>query len=243
MVEVVVLPESSTRFAARKKEMALRRLHWNVGARRPRPYELLRRQKERTLQHSQCGIRRRVSFMNYEQLFKPLQILAISGSLRAASSNTALLQAAQRLAPEGVTISMFDGIGDLPHFNPDLDNEDAPSSVQDFRARLRQADGVLICSPEYAHGVPGTLKNALDWIVGSGELMEKPVALLKASSHGGHAQASLQETLSVMMAQVAEEASLVVALGSNKVVAADLANDEVASRTLRSALEAFVLAD
>ncbi len=180
--------------------------------------------------------------MSYSKPSEPLQILAISGSLRAASSNTALLQAAQRLAPEGVTISMFDGIGDLPHFNPDLDNEDAPSSVQDFRARLRQADGVLICSPEYAHGVPGALKNALDWIVGSGELMEKPVALLKASSHGRHAQASLQETLSVMMAQVAEEASLVVALGSNKVVAADLANDEVASRTLRSALEAFVLA-
>ena len=173
---------------------------------------------------------------------EPLQILAISGSLRAASSNTALLQAAQTLAPQGVAISLFDGVGDLPHFNPDLDGVQAPTSVQEFRARLRDADGVLFCSPEYAHGVPGALKNALDWIVGSGELMEKPVALFKASAHGTYAQASLQETLSVMTAQVIEEASLVVALGSNKITATEIASDEAASQTLRLALSALVRA-
>lgn len=166
-----------------------------------------------------------------------ISIMAISGSLRAASSNTALLQAAQQLAPAGCTISIYDGIGELPHFNPDLGDDIA--SVQRFRGALRECDGVLICSPEYAHGVPGSLKNALDWIVSSGELMEKPVALLRASSHGTHAHASLQETLSVMMARVVKSASVVVPLGSNKTDAAAIVADAQLSRVLREALQSF----
>ena len=96
-----------------------------------------------------------------------MKILAISGSLRRVSSNSTLLRAATLLAPEGMEITLFEGLGGLPHFNPDLEGTEPPS-VPDFRARLQAADGVLICSPEYAHGVPGVLKNALDWVVGSG---------------------------------------------------------------------------
>ena len=94
-----------------------------------------------------------------------MRFLAISGSLRLASSNTALLRAAALVAPEGVEIILYRGLGDLPHFNPDLEAAEPPS-VTEFREQVRISDGLLISSPEYAHGVPGVLKNALDWLVG-----------------------------------------------------------------------------
>src|SRR5690349_8971347 len=105
-----------------------------------------------------------------------IQILAISGSLRTASTNTTLLQAAAKVAPVGVAVTLYEHLADLPHFSPDLDGNE-PSVVLDFRHRLQSSDAVFISTPEYAHGVPGVLKNALDWLVGSLELSGKPVAL------------------------------------------------------------------
>jgi chromate reductase len=182
------------------------------------------------------------TLMNHQQEKKPsLRFLAISGSLRAASSNTALLRAAISLAPLDIEITLLDTLGELPHFNPDLDGEEAPFAVVDFRMRLRACDAVLICSPEYAHGVPGTLKNALDWIVGSGELMEKPVALISAS-RSAYAPASLREILGVMMAQVNADASITVLPGSNKLdEVAIMANPEWAD-ALRGAVSALARA-
>lgn len=173
-----------------------------------------------------------------------MRILAISGSLRSASSNTVLLRTAAALAPEGVEITVYDGLGDLPHFNPDLDaeGEQGPPSVADFRARLKEADGVLICSPEYAHGVPGTLKNALDWVVGSGEFVGKPVALLNTRPNSTFAQASLRETLTVMMAILSAEASVTIPLASNRVDEAAVVSDARLADPLRAALEAFARA-
>ncbi|MCU1349277.1 MAG: flavoprotein, partial [Acidobacteria bacterium] len=93
-----------------------------------------------------------------------MRILAISGSLRNGSSNTNLLRAAAALAPDGVDVVLYDRLGDLPPFNPDVESAGTPiPSVDDFRAQLTAAAAVAICSPEYAHGVPGVLKNALDW--------------------------------------------------------------------------------
>ena len=109
-------------------------------------------------------------------LEQDMHLLALSGSLRHSSSNTALLQAAANLAPEGVEITVYQSLGDLPHFNPDLSEADLPN-VTDFIARVRAADGLLISSPEYAHGVPGVLKNALDWLVGGDAFYLKPVAI------------------------------------------------------------------
>src|SRR3982751_6815740 len=102
-----------------------------------------------------------------------MKILAISGSLRAQSSNAALLRAAAALAPADVAFDFYDGLGALPPFNPDLDEEgmSASAPVADLRARAAAAGGVMICSPEYAHGMPGVLKNALDWLVSVGELV------------------------------------------------------------------------
>jgi NAD(P)H-dependent FMN reductase len=139
-----------------------------------------------------------------------MKIIAISGSLRAQSSNAALLRAAARVAAEGVEVAIYEGLGDLPHFNPDLDAEGSvpPEPVRALRELLIGADAVLISSPEYAHGVPGSFKNLLDWLVSVGELVDKPVALLNASPVGGeYAQNAILETLRTMNWRVVEEAS------------------------------------
>jgi chromate reductase len=141
-----------------------------------------------------------------------IRILAISGSLRAGSSNTALLQAAARIAPRAMHFAIYERLCDLPHFDPDLDREhDAPpASVAALRARISAAEGLIISSPEYAHGVPGALKNALDWLVSYPDFAGKPVLLWNASAAGGeHAQAALVETLRTMSARVLIPASLI----------------------------------
>jgi len=124
-----------------------------------------------------------------------------------------LLRALAKLAPSGMTVSLYEGVGELPHFNVDLDTDSPPSTVDAFRSLLRSADAVVISSPEYARGVPGSLKNALDWIVSSGELVDKPVILINASTTGGEtAQAQLIGTLKMMTANVLEKASLTGAM-------------------------------
>jgi chromate reductase, NAD(P)H dehydrogenase (quinone) len=95
-----------------------------------------------------------------------MKMLAISGSLRASSSNTAILRSIAKLVTTNIQLSIYDGLGNLPHFNPELDNDNVISSVQDWRDRIRASDGIIFCTPEYAHGVPGVLKNGLDCFFG-----------------------------------------------------------------------------
>lgn len=173
---------------------------------------------------------------------KPARVLAISGSLRRASSNSALVEAVQRLAPGTVEVSIYRGLADLPLFNPDLDGETALPAVGEFRARLGTCDAVLISSPEYAHGVPGALKNALDWVVSSGELVGKPIALINASPRARHAWASLAATLTVMSAHVVVDASITVSLGGGQVDANAILADAATSAALRSATATLALA-
>jgi NAD(P)H-dependent FMN reductase len=170
-----------------------------------------------------------------------IRILGISGSLRAASSNTALLRVAATLAPAEVEIALYERLGDLPHFNPDLEACE-PAAVTDLRERVRWADGLWISSPEYAHGVPGVLKNALDWLVGGEEFIDKPVALLNASPRATHAQASLAETVRTMSGRLVAEASIAVPLLGRKLDAAGIAADPELAAILRSAITAFAQA-
>ncbi len=169
-----------------------------------------------------------------------MRILAISGSLRAASSNTALLKAASALAPQGVEVVVYGGLAGLPHFNPalnDLDTGIAPLPVMDFRSCLQASDDVLIFfSPEYAHGVPGTLNNAIDWVISSGEIYEKPVALINASMAATHAYASLTETLITADANIIEEASVRVGLPTNRINKAGILADPKLSDALGAAV-------
>ena len=157
------------------------------------------------------------------------------------ASTTTLLQAAARLAPAGVVVELYPSVGDLPHFNPDLDGEGAepPPTVADLRARLGAADAVLICAPEYAHGVPGALKNALDWVVSSGEFMHKPVALVNASATARHAENSLVATLTVMMAEVTVTR---VPLASNKISLDAILTNQPLAHALRQVVAALVVA-
>lgn len=168
-----------------------------------------------------------------------MQILAISGSLRAVSSNTAVLRAAAMLAPTGVNITIYSGLGDLPHFNPDIDVDPAPNSVASFREQLKQSNGVLISSPEYAHGVPGSMKNALDWLVGSGELVGKPVALINTSPRATIALASLTEILTVMSARIIEKANITLPIAGSGLDEVGIASHPEISRSLKLVIEEF----
>lgn len=171
-----------------------------------------------------------------------MHLLAISGSLRAGSSNSTVLEAARLIAPDGVEVRLYDGLGALPAFNPDLDTiegDGLPPAVAALRGLVGRADGVLICSPEYAHGIPGSLKNALDWLVGSTEFPGKPVGLLSTSARSVHAQAQLVEVLTTMNARLVSRASVMVPLPSRDASAEDIARDAASANALRAALDAF----
>jgi chromate reductase, NAD(P)H dehydrogenase (quinone) len=139
-----------------------------------------------------------------------MHILALSGSLRQASINSALLRAAVRFAPSGASVTVFNGLGRLPLFNPDLEGRPARTVIR-FRARVAAADALLIASPEYAHGVTGTIKNALDWLVSFEPFACKPVAVLNASARAHHADDALREILKTMAAIIVEPATVQVA--------------------------------
>lgn len=171
-----------------------------------------------------------------------MRILAISGSLRASSTNTRLVLAIAQLAPSHMQVALYEGLADLPHFSPDLDEDNPPPAVQTLRQLLREADGVLICTPEYAFGVPGTLKNALDWTVSSGEIWNKPVAAISASplaTGGDKAHASLLLTLKALGANVPEGGKLTIPAIKKKLnTTGDLVDPETIQE-LRSVLSAL----
>ena len=138
-------------------------------------------------------------------------------------------------------VALYNGIDRLPFFSPDLDGDDVPPAVESFRSVLRQADGLLMSSPEYAHGVPGVLKNALDWLVGStqGEIVDKPVALINASPIATHAQASLVETLRTMSARVVADLALTDSLRAKTLDEASLRSDPDVVRAVSVAFGAL----
>ncbi len=165
------------------------------------------------------------------------KILALSGSLRAGSLNTEVLRAAALLAPGRV--ALLDILAELPAFNPDLDGDGVPTAVARFRAALAEADAVLICCPEYAHGVPGAFKNALDWVVGSGELVDKPVGLVNASPRSTFVHAQLTEILTVMNTRLLPEASPALPQLRRDATATELAARPEVAEPLRAALAAL----
>lgn len=138
-----------------------------------------------------------------------MRFLAISGSLRRASLNSVLLRAVARIAPNRIEVVVYRGLGDLPLFNPDIEPTQ-PAPVAALREQILASEALLIASPEYAHGVTGAIKNALDWMVGNETFVGKPVALLNASPRATHAQAALREVISTMSAHIVDEACITV---------------------------------
>ncbi|MDR0245515.1 MAG: NAD(P)H-dependent oxidoreductase [Burkholderia sp.] len=164
-----------------------------------------------------------------------IDIVALCGSLRSQSYNAALLDAAARIAPSGMRIVRFDRLGEFPLFNPDAEYP-SPQPVRDLIDRLNAADGMLIASPEYAHGVTGVMKNALDWVVGCEAVVAKPVAVLNASPRATHADAALRETLSVMSARIVEPASIALPILGSQLDAAGIAAHPTFAPALADAL-------
>jgi chromate reductase, NAD(P)H dehydrogenase (quinone) len=175
---------------------------------------------------------------------KPVSVLAISGSLRRASANTAALKALARLAPEDVKVVLYGDLSKLPPFNPDDDIEDAPKpeSVAALRALVDASDAFVIAAPEYAHGLPGALKNALDWLVASETFAGKPTALINTSPRAFHAQASLREVLSTMAARIIPEAFASISLNGKAVTAEEVLADSVCATRLSESLQALIAA-
>lgn len=152
--------------------------------------------------------------------------------------NGEVLKALLELSADNVDVAPFDGLTGLPHFNPDHELS-PPASVLEWRSRLQIAQAVIICSPEYAHGVPGVLKNALDWVVGSGEFMHKPVMLINASPNSHFAVPQLRETLTVMMADVQ---TITLSMLGKKRDELSMRLDNTVSAELRGVLDAMIQA-
>jgi len=138
-----------------------------------------------------------------------MRILAICGSLQEKSSNLTLLRQVMASAPKGVEIELYSGLQELPHFNPDLERAEGdvgPAPVTELRRAIAAADALLIAMPEYGHSLPGSLKNAIDWLIGSGELESKLVAITSAVAvpeRGRLGLAALHTTLGAVSARVA----------------------------------------
>lgn len=155
-----------------------------------------------------------------------MKILALCGSLRAASINAALLRTAARVAPPGMEVAWCAAVGELPLFNPDLEAQPPPAALR-LQADVAWADALLIASPEYAHGVTGVIKNALDWLVSQEAFVNKPVAVFNASPRAHRADDALRETLRTMSAHIVEPACLSLPL-----LGAHLAENEMATHPL-----------
>jgi chromate reductase, NAD(P)H dehydrogenase (quinone) len=153
-----------------------------------------------------------------------VRVLALSGSLRARSYSAALLRACGMLAPAGTEVLTFTGLGALPLFNPDIEAHPG-EPVRHFWRAVAQADALLIASPEYAHGVTGTMKNALDWLVGLTAFVGMPVAVLNPSSQSTHADAALRETLRTMSADLIEAACLRIPVNGSRLDDAQIRDD------------------
>jgi chromate reductase len=171
-----------------------------------------------------------------------IKILGISGSLKTTSSNTAILRAIQKLSPPDVQLHIYDGLDDLPHFSPERDGEKSAASVIKLRKLVSEANGIIISTPEYAFNLPGVLKNALDWLVSSGELNEKPVTAISVSpgfTAGEKALASLLMTLTAL--GVTDGGKLSIGNINKKLNENKELTDPETARLLTSTLEGLLL--
>ena len=146
-----------------------------------------------------------------------LKILAISGSTRKKSSNESILKAIEQLFSDKLEVDIYRGIDQLPHFNPDLDNDNPPIVIRDLRDRIRRSDGVVICSPEYVFSLPGSLKNAIDWNVSTTVFSNKPVAFIIAAASGEKAYESLDLIMTTIEARITPNSKLLIQGGRGKI--------------------------
>ena len=166
-----------------------------------------------------------------------MKILGISGSLRETSANNAIIRVIAKILPSNIDFHIYDGLRHIPPFD---DSEEPPRKVVDFRTLIKESDGVIICTPEYAFGVPGILKNALDWTVTSGDFVNKPVALITAASKGDSAHASLLLTLTAISADTKPETNLLISFVRAKLNEKGEVKDASTMEALTAVVNRFV---
>ena len=167
-------------------------------------------------------------------------ILAISGSLRTGSSNHNIIKLLSGWVPSYIRVNLYNGISEIPAFDPGLDNDNPPTTVIALRKQINEADAIIICTPEYAFGVPGALKNALDWTVSSGSFSGKITALITASTGGENAHAALIKILRAIDAKLDPPTTLLIPFIRSKMNAQGNITDEETSVELRSLLNSLI---
>ena len=167
------------------------------------------------------------------------KVLAICGSTRQHSANLQIIKAVQELAATELDIEIYNDLTALPHFNPDLDNDNSPSIVNAFRNKIETADGVLICTPEYVFSLPGSLKNAIEWTVSTTVFSNKPVAIITASGLGEKAHESLQVIMRTIQAKMVPETQLLIQGARAKLGSAGEISDETTLNKVKELVSSF----
>lgn len=148
---------------------------------------------------------------------KRKKILAISGSTKANSTNGIILRSISDWFADELDVQVFSGISSLPHFNPDITEEAIAASIREFRSLIEEADGVIICTPEYVFSLPGSLKNAIEWTVSTTVFSHKPVALIVASASGEKAFEALKLIMRTIECKVVEQSTLLIRGAKGKI--------------------------
>jgi NAD(P)H-dependent FMN reductase len=167
------------------------------------------------------------------------KVFAICGSTREQSANLSILQYVADVSSNRLEFEIYTRLAELPHFNPDVDKDKAPDIVEELRNKIKKADGILICTPEYVFSLPGSLKNAIEWCVSTTIFSEKPVALITASASGVKAHESLQLVMKTIYADVREETQLLIQGAKGKVNANGEIKDAVTAQQLSVLIAAF----
>lgn len=170
---------------------------------------------------------------------KKIKILGISGSLRASSSASAVLETISKLVPAYVEFKIYTGIGEIPAFD---DSKEIPFPVVGFIKQIGESDGVFFCIPEYAFGVPGALKNALDWTVGTTAFSDKPVALITAASQGQKAHAALLNTLTAIGTKMNDDSNLLISFIRSKLNERNEIKDAATLDAVKKTVGSFIKA-
>jgi chromate reductase len=170
-----------------------------------------------------------------------MSLLLISGSLRAGSTNTALLRTAHAIDPD---TELFARMGALPHFSPDDDGDDLPAAVAELRAAVGRVEAILVCTPEYAGALPGAFKNLLEWLVGGGEAYRKPIAWINVSgpaapTGAADAHDSLRKVVGYLSMEIVEEACVRIPVARDAVGEDGLVADPAVRERLAAALAAL----
>lgn len=169
------------------------------------------------------------------------KVFAICGSTRAYSANLSIIRYVATVLSNQVEFAIYEELSALPHFNPDLDKDQAPEIIENLRSQIKNADGVLICTPEYVFSLPGALKNAIEWCVSTTVFSEKPVALITSSASGAKAHESLQLVMKTIYADLQNETQLLIQGAKGKVNGDGQITDSETAHKLNDLARAFAV--